>query len=313
MIKIGGKIQQKKGPGSGLMKKSRKTFVHSRLYLRHLDNAWHIADVHGLNILECMAPQRFLQCCILGCHTYRDDCRWVHEISHFFLMKSLSGSTLTGIINLPWPRCRLNQKFLDMETDTGESLGIAGYSESPHSHLSTSSHFPRNWRGFTRFSSEARSRCVFNGEYCVVFLGPAAVHQGCYSNCRTLEGSLSLETSEEQLCTLIFLVHFRRINNRVSMAKNEKQQRRELAFFPLENEMADWLLLSYSLWIIESKNKSEVRRTVFLVSCDFYPQLTGLLNNGCFLIADSANICNRPPSTLPSTTLGSRENRESLF
>lgn len=118
--------------------------------------------MHGL--------QRCLQCCILGCHTYRGDCRWVQEISHFFLMKSLSISTLTGITNLPWPRCRLNQKFRDMETDRGESLGIAGYSESPHSRLSTSSHFPRNRRGSTRFSPEARSRCVFNGEYCVDIL-----------------------------------------------------------------------------------------------------------------------------------------------
>lgn len=59
MVKIGEKMQQKKGPGSGIMKKSRKTFVRSRLYLRHLNNAWHVADVHWLNTLECMASKDF--------------------------------------------------------------------------------------------------------------------------------------------------------------------------------------------------------------------------------------------------------------
>lgn len=81
MIKIGEKMQQKKGPGSGIMKKSRKIFcpfmavseasrqclAHSRCSL--LEHTW----MHGL--------QRFLQCCILGCHTYgviADECTKSH-------------------------------------------------------------------------------------------------------------------------------------------------------------------------------------------------------------------------------------------
>lgn len=52
-------MQQKKCPGSGILKRSRETFVPSRLYLRHLDTAWHIADGHWLNILERMASKDF--------------------------------------------------------------------------------------------------------------------------------------------------------------------------------------------------------------------------------------------------------------
>lgn len=221
-------MQQKKGPGSGILKRSRKTFVPSRLYLRHPDTAWHIADGHWLNLNAW--PPKIAPCCILGCHTYWEDCRWVREISHFFLMKSLSGSTLTGITNLPWPRCRL---LLIKSSKTRKLIqespwGIAGYSESPHSHLSTSSHFPRNWRGLAGFSAEAGPRCVFNGEYWILQCHrrqPRMLLKLPYTGGELVNGD-----QWRRILDSHFPRHFRRINNRVSIARMKNSRGKNSLF-----------------------------------------------------------------------------------